>query len=46
MFGANDTDLELAYSDEAVVVPLLEVDKTDCRAFLVGLAVFTDAGVL
>jgi hypothetical protein len=46
MLGAEDADLELADSDEAVVVPLLEVDEADRRALLPGLAVLADAGVL
>ena len=46
VLGAEDTDFELTGGDEAVVIPLFEVDKVNCRAFLASLAVLADAGVL
>ena len=45
VLGAENADLELADRDEAVVVAVLEVDKSHCRAFLACLAVLADAGV-
>ena len=45
VLGAEDAHLELADGDEAVVVPVLEVDEAHGRAFLAGLAVLADAGV-
>ena len=42
---AEDTHLELADGDETIVIPVLEVDKSDRRTFLAGLAVLADAGI-
>ena len=46
VLGAEHADLELADGDEAVVVSLIEIDEADGRAFLAGLSVLADAGVL
>ena len=46
VLGAEYPDLELADSDESVVVPLREIDEPNRRALLARLAVLADAGVL
>src|SRR6266542_7164317 len=46
VLGAQDPHLVLADRDEAVVVAVLEVDKTYRRALLSRLAVLADTGVL
>ena len=45
VFSAENAYLELADRDKAVVVPVLEVHKTNGRALLACLAVLADAGV-
>ena len=45
MLGAEDAHLELADGNEAIVVPVLEIDEAHRRAFLARLAVLADAGV-
>ena len=46
MLGAQDTHLELAHSNKAVVVSMGEIHKPHRRAFLTGPAVLADAGIL
>ena len=46
VLGAEDTDLELADRDEAVVVAGRKVREADGRALLAALTILADAGVL
>ncbi len=43
---AEDAHLKLTDGDEAVVVPVTEVNEAHCRAFLARLAILAHAGVL